>query len=143
MIKQVPVLALAAAAAIAEPAPEHAAPEPVTPPPAAPAQPSPPAGLTKNMIYLEFVTVLGTFKDAFHYDVTILTDGRSKYCVYDIPAGRYATEDTIPKVIIVPGRVLEILDNRRAYQWFSAGIITPEMLKKYRQNHDLDFPLGD
>ena len=109
-----------------------------------PAKPSPPKGLTKNMIYLEYATVVGTIKDAFSYRVTILTDGQNKYCVYGFPSGKHAIDEAIPKVILVPGRVLEILGNRRAYCWFSDGVVTPELIAAYKKGYNyLDYPLGD
>ena len=143
MIFQSALLILSLAPVVlAQPDPEHAAPAPVTE--QAPAKPAPPEGLTKNMIYLEFVTVAGSFKDWFEGEVTILTDGRSKYCVYGFPQGRYATDEAIPKAILVPGRILEMLGNRRAYRWFSDGIVTPELIADYKkQNRHLDYPLGN
>jgi len=141
MIKQASVLVLCSAAVLAQPDSEHLAPTAAEQPPA---RPAPPSGLTKNMIYLEYATVAGSFQDSFSGNVTVLTDGRSKYCVYGFPQGRYGTDEAIPKAILVPGRILEILGNRRAYRWFSDGIITEDLIKKYKNDKwHLDYPLGD
>lgn len=141
MIQTAFLLLAAMATATAEPTAEHASSQPSAPVAAAPAQPMPPEGMTKNMIYLEFVTVTGTFKDWFGGQWTILTDGHSQYCVSGVPRGEYAVGEAIAKVILVKGRILEILENRRRYQWFSAGVITPELIKAYRKENDYDVPL--
>jgi hypothetical protein len=143
MIRQAAALILSlASAVVAQPDPEHAAPAITTE--QVPARPASPEGLTKNMIYLEFVTVVGSFKDWFEGEVTVLTDGRSKYCVYGFPQGRYATDEAVPKAILVPGRILEMLGNRRAYRWFSDGTVTPKMIADYNtKSGHLDYPLGD
>ncbi|NDD53706.1 hypothetical protein EBZ39_07480 [bacterium] len=110
---------------LAEPKPEHAAPALASP--QAAAQPTPPAGLTKNMAYLPEAMVTGFLEDK---TVMVLEHDNKQYLVMDFPAMDVAVGETLT-AIVVRGKVVERLGNRRVYNWFSDGQVTPELIRAY------------
>lgn len=114
-----------ASVVLAQPDSEQATPALASP--QAPAQPSPPAGLTKNMAYLPEATVTGFLEDK---KIMVLEHDNKQYLVMDFPPMDVAVGETLT-AIVVRGKVLERLGNRRVYNWFSAGQITPELIRDY------------
>ena len=126
MIRQAAALILSlASTVVAQPDSEQATPTLASP--QAPSQPSPPAGLTKNMIYLSEAMVTGFLEEKF---IMVLEHDNKQYLVMDFPPMDVGVGETLT-AIVVRGKVLERLGNRRVYNWFSAGQITPELIRAY------------
>lgn len=102
----------------------------------------PPTGMTKNMIYLEYLTVLDYFTDQYYLRWTILTDGNSEYYVYKFPPNVYAVGEVVKKAVLIRGNILPSLKNKRRYEWFSFGDVNEDLIKKYKNtDSNINAPL--
>lgn len=98
--------------------------------------------MTKNMIYLEYLTVLDYFTDQYDLRWTILTDGNSECYVYKFPPNVYAVGEVVKKAVLIRGRILPSLKNKRRYEWFSFGDVNEDLIKKYKNtDSNINAPL--
>jgi hypothetical protein len=109
-------LALILCGVIAAPLPTHAADDS-------------PEGMTKNMVWLPEATMTGTVGD---YGVISLSYDGKEYLVMGAPAElNLAVGETTPALLVRGPVGDKMYMNRRLWNWFSKGEITPELIRAY------------